>query len=156
MEPLPYSKSCFVCGAHNPHGLGLRFETDGEVVRARFRPRDEHNGFKGVIHGGILATVLDEVMVWGCSVRTRRFFYCAEMTVRYLAPAQPGAELLAVGRLVENKRDKLFLAEGEIRDLEGRALVKSTGKYMPIQAGDLTAFADDFLGTDEQLRKFIR
>jgi uncharacterized protein (TIGR00369 family) len=156
MEPLPYSKSCFVCGAHNPHGLGLRFETDGELVRARFRPREEHNGFKGVVHGGILATVLDEVMVWGCSVKARRFFYCAEMTVRYLAPAKPGEELLALGRLAENKRDKLFLADGEIRDPAGQVLVKSTGKYMPIQAADMTVFADDFLGTEDQLRKFIR
>ena len=69
MKPLPHTYSCFVCGESNAAGLKLRFETDGRIVRTRFHPRPEHAGFKGVVHGGIIATVLDEVMVWACAVQ---------------------------------------------------------------------------------------
>src|ERR1041385_3913787 len=63
MKILPHTRSCFVCGEANPAGLRLRFETDGQVVTARFTPRPEHIGFKQVVHGGIVATLLDEIMV---------------------------------------------------------------------------------------------
>jgi len=64
MRELPHTHSCFVCGEANPLGLKLRFESDGQIVRTRFTPCPDHMGFKDVIHGGLLATVLDEIMVW--------------------------------------------------------------------------------------------
>src|SRR2546429_8548212 len=77
MVKLPHTKSCFVCGVNNPLGLRLDFETDGEMVRARYAPRPEHSGFKEAVHGGLLFTVLDEAMVWAVGVRGKRFFYFA-------------------------------------------------------------------------------
>ena len=59
MQALPHTRSCFVCGEANPLGLNLRFETDGRIVHTKFRPRPEHAGFRGVVHGGLIATVLD-------------------------------------------------------------------------------------------------
>ncbi|PAW72220.1 MAG: hypothetical protein B9S33_22895, partial [Pedosphaera sp. Tous-C6FEB] len=73
MTHLPHTRSCFVCGESNAHGLKLRFTADGQRVHTWFTPRAEHIGFKGVTHGGILATVLDEIMVWAVAVSTRRF-----------------------------------------------------------------------------------
>src|SRR5437764_10655831 len=107
MKELPHSKSCFVCGSRNRFGLNLRFFTDGQIVQARFIPRPEDNGFLGVVHGGITATVLDEVMVWACAVREKQFCFSAEMTVRYLGPIQIGTEVIARGEMVENKRGRL-------------------------------------------------
>ena len=63
MKPLPHTHSCFVCGESNPLGLKLRFQTDGRLVHARFVPLPEHIGFKQTVHGGLIATVLDEIMV---------------------------------------------------------------------------------------------
>lgn len=150
MTELPHSKSCFVCGSRNPIGLKLRFETDGRIVRARFTPEAQHNGFINVIHGGLLATVLDEVMVWSCAVQTRQFSYCAEMTVRYLSPARPGETLIAEGELAENKR-RIFAASGLLKREDGTAICTSTGKYMPVKGGSAMWMAD-FEGTPEQLR----
>jgi uncharacterized protein (TIGR00369 family) len=152
---LPHSKSCFVCGSRNPFGLKLRFETDGRIVRARFAPEAHHNGFINVVHGGILATVLDEIMVWGCAVQTKQFSYCAEMTVRYLAPAHPGEPIIAEGELVENKRGRLFLASGVLKREDGSAICTSTGKYMPVKGGDMGLWMADFEGTPEQLREIF-
>jgi acyl-coenzyme A thioesterase PaaI-like protein len=100
VQELPHTHCCFVCGESNAIGFRLRFETDGRVVQTRFRPRPEHAGFKNLMHGGLIATVLDEVMVWGCAVGTRKFALCAELTVRYLNPVPPGKDLVAMGELV--------------------------------------------------------
>jgi uncharacterized protein (TIGR00369 family) len=152
---LPHSKSCFVCGARNASGLKLRFHTDGRIAETHFTPGLEHNGFVNVVHGGLLATLLDEVMVWGCGVRTRLFSYCAEMTVRYHSPARPGEIIRARGELVENKRGRLFLASGEISAPGGRLIATSTGKYMPIKDIGFATILEDFEGSPEQLKAFF-
>ena len=97
MKELPHTHSCFVCGESNTHGLKMRFHAEGCVVTAKFRPCAEHVGFKGVVHGGLTATVLDEVMVWACAVATRQFAYCAELNVRYLQPLSPNEEAVITG-----------------------------------------------------------
>lgn len=152
MQPLPHTLSCFVCGEANPLGLQLKFETDGRVVRARFCPRPEHIGFRHTVHGGILATLLDETMVWACAVPTRRFAYCAEFTVRYLKPARPLEEIIVTAELTENRRHKLFLARGELRDTQDTVLATATGKYLPIRDVEANEMLADLIGDTEPYR----
>jgi acyl-coenzyme A thioesterase PaaI-like protein len=60
MEKQPNSRMCFVCGIENPIGLKLSFYTDDEGrCIARFRPKPEHQGFPGQLHGGLISTLLD-------------------------------------------------------------------------------------------------
>ncbi len=146
MRVLPHTRSCFVCGESNPSGLRLRFETDGRRVQTRFVPGSDHAGFKQTVHGGITATVLDEIMVWACAVATRRFAYCAELNIRFLHPLRPGEESLVTGELVNNRRDKLFEAKAELRALSGRLLASATGKYLPIRETECADMYDDFIG----------
>jgi len=108
MKLLPHTRFCFVCGESNPAGLNLRFETDGRLVQTRFVPRPEHVGFRRTVHGGLTATLLDEIMVWACAVQTKRFAFCAELNVRFLNPVRPGEALVASGELVSNRRGRLF------------------------------------------------
>ena len=54
---------CFVCGPNNPIGLKLDFTFDGRTMTTRFVPRKEHQGYMNIVHGGIVATLLDEIMV---------------------------------------------------------------------------------------------
>jgi len=146
MQELPHTRSCFVCGESNPIGLKLRFETDGRLVRTRLVPRPEHIGFKQTVHGGLISTLLDEIMVWACAVQTKRFAFCAELTVRFLLPVRPGEELGVTGELVTNRRDKIYEAKGELVDAQGTLLATSTGKYLPIKAANLGDMATDFVG----------
>lgn len=146
MKALPHTRSCFVCGEANPLGLHLRFETDGQLVQARFTPRAEHVGFKGVVHGGLTATVLDEIMVWACAVATRQFAYCAELNVRYLQPLSPGRETILTGELVANRKGKIFDAKGRMQVADGPVIAEATGKYLPIKNVDLSQLATDFVG----------
>lgn len=146
MKELPHTHSCFVCGESNPFGLKLRFETDGRMVQTRFIPRAEYAGFKSVVHGGIISTLLDEIMVWACAIQTRRFAYCAELTVRFLAPLRPGEEVVARAELITNRRDKIFEAKAELKNAAGDIVATSTGKYLPVKTNDAAEMATDFVG----------
>src|SRR6185312_7196916 len=120
MKELPHTHSCFVCGESNAIGMNLPFETDGHVVKTRFTPRPEHIGFKEVVHGGIIATLLDEIMVWACMTQTKRFAYCAELTVRFQNPLRPGEETIATAELVANRRDRIYEIKSELKDSAGK------------------------------------
>jgi len=151
MQKLPHTHSCFVCGESNPIGLNLRFEADGGIVRTRFTPRAEHIGFKQVIHGGLIATVLDEIMVWACVTQTKRFAYCAELTVRFQNPLRPGEETFATAELVANRRNRIFEVKSELKDSVGKVFATATGKYIPVKSTDLGDMATDVVGNLDNL-----
>src|SRR5688572_16769979 len=134
MQPLPHTHSCFVCGESNPSGLNLRFYTDGRIVRVEFQPRPEHVGFKHAVHGGIISTVLDEVMFWACAVPTKQFAFCAEMTVRLQQPLRPGEMAVATAELVSNRKNRIFEAKAELRDRADTLIASATGKYVPVKS----------------------
>lgn len=146
LKPLPRTRSCFVCGLENRAGLNLSFQADGDAVHGRWVPRPEFAGYHDVIHGGLTATVLDEVMTWACAVAARRFCYCAELSVRYLQPVHPGEELTLRAVLTANRRERVYEATGEVIDARGQVRASARGKYLPIPTGALAAMAADFVG----------
>jgi uncharacterized protein (TIGR00369 family) len=145
MQTLPHTRSCFVCGEFNPLGLKLRFQSDGQTVQTRFTPRPEHIGFKGVVHGGIVSTLLDEIMVWVCAVRTGHFAFCAELQVRFLRPVQPGHDLVAIAELISDRRGRIFEAKAELKNEAGEIFATAQGKYLPVKEAELTEMTDDFV-----------
>lgn len=116
------------------------------MVTARFKPCPEHIGFKGVVHGGITATVLDEIMVWACVVATKKFAYCAELNVRYLKPLAPDQEVTVTSELIADRKGRIFEAQATVRDAAGEPMVQATGKYMPIREVDASLMMADFIG----------
>jgi len=153
MKELPHTHSCFVCGESNPHGLKLRFHAQGRVVTTKFRPGPEHVGFKGVVHGGLTATVLDEIMVWACVVATRKFAYCAELKVRYLRPLGPGEEVTVTSELLADHKGRILEAKATMHNAAGVTLVQATGKYMPLKEVNSAEMAGDFVGDPNWLAR---
>jgi acyl-coenzyme A thioesterase PaaI-like protein len=86
---------------------------------------------------------LDEIMAWACIAQARELAYCAEMTTRFLNVVRPGDEVLACGRVVENKRGRLFMAEAELRLKDGTVLATGSGKYLPIRGDALQEMKAD-------------
>ncbi|MBV8782348.1 MAG: PaaI family thioesterase [Phycisphaerae bacterium] len=130
---LPHTAGCLVCGRDNPHGLhlDLRVDSDAGIVHTNFTPERHHIGFTGIAHGGVLATVLDEAMVWAATWPGKRFCYCGEMTVRYRKPAMVG-EPLTVEASVVSRRSRLISTIGTILDPSGQIVAEATGKYVPM------------------------
>ena len=152
MRELPHTHTCFVCGESNAVGLKLRFTTDGRVVHTRFRLRAAHIGFRGVVHGGILTTVLDEIMVWACAVPTGQFAFCAELTVRFLNPVRPDDEIIATGELLANRKNRIFEAKGVLANSAGQLFAEATGTFLPIPKTDLTGMMTDLIGDTSWLK----
>ena len=145
VKSLPYSRSCFVCGAENPHGLKMRFFADPTTragVRGKFQLAQHHVGFRTIAHGGILATVLDEAMAWAGAVATRRFGLCAEINVRFLRPVNVGQQLTVTAELVADRK-RLWELAGEIRDDKGEAYAKATAKFVPLSDTQQKDFVSD-------------
>lgn len=128
---LPTYENCFGCGKANSKSLGLRFFVEGDEVKALFRPQEEHSGYEGIVHGGILCALMDECMGWAPTVKKGLMGIAAEVTIRFLKPVPTGATYIASARLCADKR-RLWLTEGQLHDSAGQLYLKAKGKYMPI------------------------
>src|SRR3712207_1107554 len=103
---------CFGCGDDNPIGLHLQFAADGGSVRASFVPGPHHQGFGGIVHGGIISTVLDEAMAWA-TARAGYWAMTGDMRVRFRRPLTVG-ESTVVSARVSNTRGRLVTTVGEL------------------------------------------
>jgi len=130
---LPRTHGCLVCGTQNPHGLHLVQHVDPAdgTVRATFIPLPEHIGFDNIIHGGLLATLLDEAMVWAATWKTRRFCVCGELTIRYRKSAAAGTPLTIEAK-VWSARSRLIETIAELRDDSAEVVATANGKYVPV------------------------
>jgi uncharacterized protein (TIGR00369 family) len=141
---LPYTRDCFVCGAHNPHGLHLRFRREGEEVLADFTPQPHHAGFRGIVHGGVLATVLDEAMFWAAATNKRKFCLAAELNVRYVKKVSVGRKLVVAARL-ETDRGRIWESSAVLRDEQGAVYARATYKQVPMTLAEMKHAGVDFL-----------
>lgn len=111
----PNASMCYICGRDNPVGLKMNFYDDGiDTVQSVVTPADHFQGYPGVLHGGVVASILDEVV--GRSVMSgdhHRFMMTVSMTVQYRHPVPMGQELTAIGK-VDRLRGRLGKAEGQI------------------------------------------
>lgn len=111
----PNSLKCFVCGVENTVGLRLAFydQPDGDVISEVTLP-DRYQGYPGVVHGGIVASMLDEVAGRAAMQGdTARFMMTAKLEIRYRKPIPIGQRLRLVGRL-ERRRGRLTVVHGEV------------------------------------------
>ena len=120
---------CFVCGPGNPNGLQVRFRLDGDVCRAEFTPDAIHAGYDGVTHGGILFSLLDDVMANIIFLRGERCF-TAKAEVRYRRPLPVGTAVRLEGRQ-QRRKGRLALLEGKvIRTDTEEVVAEASGRFM--------------------------
>src|SRR5512136_1048411 len=121
-RPQPSSRNCFVCGVQNPYGLHIHFEDDGEnTSRAEVIVPERFNGYPGVVHGGIVATILDEVSGRALLARghdLRNLFVTLKMEIRYRMPTPTNTPLTAIGHIVQQGASRAKV-HGEIRLPDG-------------------------------------
>ena len=120
---------CFVCGPGNDRGLGVRFQLVDDVCRAEFVPNESYAGYDGVVHGGILFCLLDDVMANWLYLQGERCF-TARAEVRYRQPLPIGTPVRLEGRLVRRK-GRVALIEGKVfRQDNDTIVVEATGSFM--------------------------
>jgi acyl-coenzyme A thioesterase PaaI-like protein len=133
---------CFGCGSRNPIGLKLVFEQDGELTRTTFTGAPEHQGWKGVVHGGLLATLLDEAM--GQWLWARNFVtMTAEMTTRYSAATPVGMKLIVEAERTAEK-GRLIQMEARIKLPDGTVSARAAAKFLKVKPEDMQKGASSF------------
>ncbi len=141
-------QDCFACGQRNPHGLHMVFRLEHATVVSDFMPGEEHQGFPGVVHGGIIAALLDEalnrtslltehpgwMMTGRLEVRYRRYVpYGPLLRVRAILGMQRGRMLQASGKVTLAEDENVVFAEGQ-------------GSFMAITPAMLDEVAKDYPG----------
>lgn len=129
---------CFVCGDKNNSGLKLKFWWDGEVCRTEFTARERFCGYHRLLHGGIISTILDEVMIKAI-LAEGTLVVTVDLQVRYKVPIQTGDKLKFEGRVVQRKR-RFFTTTGVAMLESGRIAAESSARY--IQVTDTERLAD--------------
>jgi acyl-coenzyme A thioesterase PaaI-like protein len=127
----PGSALCFVCGTQNPHGLGLSFFDDGRRVWTELTAAEHHQSWPGVLHGGIIAAVLDETIA-RVAFLYDRWVHTARLVTRYVKPAPLGAPLLATGELTRDARLLMEMKGKLVLASTGELLAEATGTFVPL------------------------
>ena len=140
---LPYTHDCFVCGASNQYGLQLRFRAENGEILADFHPKPHHAGYKGIVHGGIIASALDETMFWATAFAKKQFHLSVELSVCYQKKVAAAQSYLLIARLTR-ERKKLCFTAGELRDAAGQVCATATGKYFPMRGEAVPLCMEDF------------
>lgn len=119
----PNSHGCFICGLANPVGLKMVFEEDRErgQVRAEIVVPEHYRSYPGIVHGGIIATILDETSGRAIMMQTddpNTFFATAKLSVRYRQPTPTNTPLIAIGWVEQMGEDRARV-RGELRLQDG-------------------------------------
>jgi len=121
---------CFVCGSENPVGLQLKFTHHGEGVQAEFTPSSLHVGYDGIIHGGILAALIDDAMANIWFVRGEEAL-TAKLEIRFRRAVRP-EERLIIRAHPTGRRGALFTASAEVSLADGDVVAEGTG-FLAVQ-----------------------
>ncbi len=129
----PNSRMCFICGLENPIGLHLHiYETEPGVVESTYIAPEHFQGYPGVLHGGIVGAIIDEVSgraLMGSDPMNPRFMFTAKLEVKYRKNVPIGRQLRIIGKAVKTKARSaeawagIYDAESEELLAEGTTLL---------------------------------
>ncbi|MBI5663515.1 MAG: PaaI family thioesterase [Nitrospirae bacterium] len=121
---------CFVCGPKNPIGLKLDFRFDGKTVSTEFLPKKEHQGYMNIVHGGIISTLLDEVMV-KLAIEMGMPAVTAQMDIRLKKALNTGTKITVSAEITRDSK-KIIEAYAKAVTDDGVVVADAKGKMMKI------------------------
>ena len=138
-DQQPSSRWCFVCGVENPCGLNIRFFNDGyHRSLARVILSEQYQSYPGIVHGGILTTILDETMGRAIlaedtsdEISEARFMFTARMETRFRKPVPLNQEFIVRGR-VEEDRGRMAHVSGEVVLANGSVAVEASATLVSV------------------------
>lgn len=133
-EPLPKMQGhhCFACGTDNPIGLNLDFYLSDGMVCTDVTLSRHHVGWQNMAHGGIVSTLLDEVMSWTAIYLKKEYFVTRRMEIKYIKPVLVEDPLTIKGQLLRDLRGPLVEIKAEIYNRQSEILARSTGRFASV------------------------
>ena len=122
---------CFACGTENTHGLKLEFyRIDDDNVMTELVPPSHWHGWQGLMHGGLQCVLLDEITAWAVAgLRDRRYFFTANLEVRYRKPVRLNQKLTVTGHIIQES-ERGSRVEGKIMDPDNQILSEATATFV--------------------------
>jgi len=151
--PLPHTAGCLVCGRDNPRGhrLDLHVDPETSVVTCNYTAHQTDIGFEGIVHGGVIATILDEAMVWAATWSGKRFCVCGELTVRFKKPVAVG-ERLSIRAAISSARARLIETDATVHNANGDLLAIGVAKYTPLSPERNREFVQTLVSDSETVQ----
>lgn len=141
---LPLSPTCFACGKDNHAGLQGLFYVENDKVYMPLCVKHHHCGYPEVVHGGIVATALDETMAWAATRALGRMCVTGKLTVRYLERTPATEDLLVCAEVVKAHR-RIVYTTAELADGSGRVYARAEGSFLPLSAEETLRIDDGLL-----------
>ncbi len=113
---------CFGCGPDHPIGFHLAFDVEESEVVTRFTPTETYQGPPGIMHGGLVATLADEIAAWAVIGLLGKFGFTAQMTCKLVKPVRIGVPLVGRGTIVRDAR-RIVQARASIMQDDAEAFV---------------------------------
>lgn len=123
---------CYACGVENEQGLHMEFRREGARAICDYTPCDYQQGYPGRMHGGIVATLIDEAMGWAV-YGAAQWGATARLNIRYRRPVRLDVPLRVEAWIV-NLRTRLIELRAELRDEAGTLLAEGDGAFMRLDA----------------------
>jgi uncharacterized protein (TIGR00369 family) len=127
-EPLIKDDTCFACGKNNAIGLHLHFQVEGDDVCARTIIDARYQGWQGIVHGGIVTTLVDDAMAQVGAVEGYAGVV-ARIDIRFRKPVLVGETVQVRARIVEKRRNVLWISS-EVTDAQGGMLATARGSFV--------------------------
>ncbi len=130
MTTVESSNSCLICGKDNPIGIHAEFRTVPGGAQCIVRPGAQFQGYDGILHGGIVAALMDDAMCYAVML-DGSLVVTAELQVRYRTPVPVDRELVVTAQRLDARRN-LFTCKAEIT-MDGSVLASATGKFVAVE-----------------------
>ena len=131
MKEIAKYSGCFVCGERNKIGLKAKFFFENDRAITECIAERQFEGYRDVFHGGIISTLLDEVMIKALLYKNI-YSVTVELNLRFHKIVTIGQKLNFMGCL-EKKRGRLYLTRGEAKNENGELVASATGKYLEVK-----------------------
>lgn len=130
MKLIKRYSNCFVCGDKNDCGLQVDFFYDKGISRAEYTAGEKFQGYKDILHGGIISALLDEVMIKAVIARGI-LVVTVGIEIRFMKPVRIGERLILQGK-VTGEQKKIFTAEGTVSNSKGEIVATGKGKFFKV------------------------
>ena len=128
-EVISRDAHCFGCSQKNPYGLKMRFYVDDTTIYSWPKVPDHLCGWDGIVHGGVLSTILDEIMSWSAIYNLHRVVMTKTMTVDFFKPVYTADSLRVEGRVIEQISEREVIVEGKIYKDDDLLCAQSRGTF---------------------------
>jgi uncharacterized protein (TIGR00369 family) len=128
--PVRRNHQCFGCSPMNTAGLKMTFATDGESVISSLKVPEHLCGWDHLVHGGVIATILDEIMSWAALHLLKKIILTKSVSIDFIKPVYIGKMLTAKGRVIKLKSKREALMEGVIVNDSNEICARSQGTFV--------------------------